>query len=87
MMAERQGKILQFNRPSNIKPNDHYLNYNLFHRPGREVFLDNMMGKYKANFDVGVWASVDRDKTAAFAKSFFGKHFRNLLFVSTINRE
>ena len=45
------------------------------------------MGKYKNNFDVGVWASVDRDKTAAFAKSFFGKHFRNLLFVSTINRE
>lgn len=45
------------------------------------------MIKHKDNFDIGVWSSLDREKTASFTKSFFGKHFRNLLFVSTSNRE
>ncbi|CAD8205418.1 unnamed protein product [Paramecium pentaurelia] len=39
------------------------------------------MIKYRDRFDLAIWSSLDRVKTAAFAKSFFGKHFRNLLFV------
>ncbi|CAD8188206.1 unnamed protein product [Paramecium octaurelia] len=90
LLAERLGKQLYLDRRrelDNIKPNDKYENHSIIWRPGREFFLDSLMIKYRDRFDVAVWSSLDRDKTAAFAKSFFGKHFRNLLFVSTCNRE
>ncbi|CAD8079659.1 unnamed protein product [Paramecium primaurelia] len=90
LLAERLGKQLYLDKRrelDNIKPNDKYENYSIIWRPGREFFLDSLMIKYRDRFDVAVWSSLDRDKTAAFAKSFFGKHFRNLLFVSTCNRE
>jgi hypothetical protein len=38
-------------------------------------------------FEVAVWSSQDKDKTSAFAQSFFGRYYRNLLFVSATRRE
>ena len=51
-------------------------------------------------FDVGVWSSLDREKTSAFSQSFFDRYYRKynnwykiswilkrLLFIAATNRE
>jgi len=43
--------------------------------------------KNYSHFDIGIWSSLDRELSGAFCKSFFGRHYRNLLFVSATNRE
>ena len=69
-----------------MKPNDHYDKYSIFWRNGREEFLDHFFNKEFETYDVAVWSSCDREQTMALTKSFFGRHYKNLLFVSAINR-
>ena len=49
--------------------------------------MDFFFQKYVEEFEVAVWSSLDKEKTSKISKSFFGRYYRNLLFVSATNRE
>lgn len=90
LLAEQSGKVKHFDNRSileNFRPDDKYEQYNIYWRKGRSDLLDFFFVKNYNYFDVGVWSSLDRDRTSYLTKSFFGRHYRNLLFVSATNRE
>ena len=71
-----------------VKPHDTYeKHYNIYNRPNRLEFLDDIFMKNKDFFEVGIWSSLDKEKTQYLSKSFFGRHYRNLLFISATRRE
>lgn len=70
-----------------IAPSDTVEGYNLYFRNGRAELLDFLFMESSDLFDVGVWSSLDADMTGHFAKSFFGRYYRNLEFVVATRRE
>lgn len=84
------------------KPNDTINDYKIYYRSGRNEFLDTLFRKVLRKFlnsywivfkkqmdyyDVGVWSSLDREKTAAFSQSFFDRYYRkwNIIVFKEIN--
>lgn len=70
-----------------LPPSETIEGYNLYYRNGRPELLDFLFMENKDLFEVGVWSSLDSDYTGHFAKSFFGRYYRNLGFVVATRRE
>lgn len=71
----------------NIVPSEQIEGYNVYFRNGRPELLDFLFMENSSLFEVGVWSSLDSDFTGHFAKSFFGRYYRNLAFVAATRRE
>eukprot|EP00331_Platyophrya_macrostoma_P004038 CAMPEP_0176417290 /NCGR_PEP_ID=MMETSP0127-20121128/6810_1 /TAXON_ID=938130 /ORGANISM="Platyophrya macrostoma, Strain WH" /LENGTH=225 /DNA_ID=CAMNT_0017797441 /DNA_START=125 /DNA_END=802 /DNA_ORIENTATION=+ len=70
-----------------LKPNEVIDGTSLYFRQGRNQLLDLLFLQQREFFDVGVWSSLDKDKTSAFAKIYFERYYKNLVFVSATRRE
>jgi hypothetical protein len=48
----------------------------IYFRPARNEFLDYLFMKNNSYFEIGVWSSLDREKTGILAKVFFERYYR-----------
>ncbi|KRX02718.1 HAD-like domain [Pseudocohnilembus persalinus] len=90
MLAIKNNKTQFYNdydKLQNIKAHDTIQGHNVYFRPGRTEFLDFLFMQNQNLFEIGVWSSLDKEKTQLLTQSFFGRHYRNLLFVSATRRE
>lgn len=90
LYANKKSRVQQFNELrllENIQPSDTVEGYNLYYRNGRPELLDFLFMENSELFQVGVWSSLDSEFTGHFAKSFFGRYYRNLSFVIASRRE
>ena len=69
------------------KPHSVVNNMEQYHREGLYKLINNLFVKNRNVFDVGVWSSQNRETTQLFTKNVFGRHNRNLLFVSATRIE
>ncbi|EAR95992.1 hypothetical protein TTHERM_00125580 (macronuclear) [Tetrahymena thermophila SB210] len=89
LYAYKKSKVQHFNDLrllENIQPSDQVEGYNLYFRNGRPELLNYLFMENSDLYQVGVWSSLDADFTGHFAKSFFGRYYRNLAFVIATNR-
>ena len=61
-------------------------NYSVLFRRGKGELLDYLFSIDKDKIDVAVWTSFDNKMTEALCKKYFGRFFRDLLFVLPTNR-
>ncbi|EGR28338.1 hypothetical protein IMG5_177980 [Ichthyophthirius multifiliis] len=90
LYAHKKTKLLNLNLEKNlenVKSNEHIEGYDIYYRNGRPELLDFLFVENAQLFDIGVWSSLDKDYTGHFAKSYFGRYYRNLQFVIACKRE
>ena len=61
-------------------------NYGLLFRNGRPEFLEFLFNAEKEKVDVGVWSSLDSNLTQLVSQKYFGRYYRDLLFILSTNR-
>lgn len=56
------------------------------YRNGKPEFLEYLFNIDKSKIDVGVWSSLDSNLTQTLSQKYFGRYYRDLLFVLPTNR-
>lgn len=77
----------QQNKVLNKKPDSIIKNFEQYHRVGLQKILNSLFIRNRNYFEVGVWSSQNKEMTELLGKSAFGRHYRNLLFVSATKVE
>ena len=70
----------------NLKYDTTINNYNVLFRKGKVELMEYLFSVDKDKFDVGVWTSMDGQLAETMCKKYFGRYFRDLLFVLPTNR-
>lgn len=70
-----------------VKFDDKVSPYHVRYRGGRPYFLESMFTVNHKDFDVAVWSSLNPQDTQILTSNFFGRYYRNLLFVAPTKRE
>lgn len=58
------------------KPHTTIDKHQIYFRPGRNDFLNYLFLRSESFFDVGIWSSLDKDKTSQLSKAFFERYYR-----------
>ena len=61
-------------------------NYSVLFRKGKPELLDYFFQIDKDKIDVAVWTSFDQSLAEPICQKYFGRFFRDLLFVMPTNR-
>lgn len=61
--------------------------YQVRYRGGRTQFLEAMFHTHQDKFETAVWSTLSREDTQSICTSYFGRYYRNLLFVLPTRRE
>lgn len=61
--------------------------YQVKYRGGKIQFLDSLFHTHQDKFETAVWSTLGKEDTQALCTSYFGRYYRNLLFVLSTKRE
>lgn len=71
----------------NIKFDEELSPYKVRYRAGRPQFLESMFTINPEAFDIAIWSSLNSEDTQLITSNYFGRYYRNLLFVAPTRRE
>ena len=61
-------------------------NYEMAYRNGKQELLESFFHVQRDKIDVGVWTNLDSQIGEIACQKYFGRYYRDLLFVLPTNR-